>query len=184
MPGQWHIVGLLRLRSVKGVRMFRCNLQPALLEEWPGSFTCYFGNIGLERTPNKSQHTKLTLEKIHCKQRAINTSVPHQIHCKQRAINTSKPHQIHCKQYISTTSDLLQTKGYQYISTTSDPLQTKRYQYVSTTSHLLFKHSSTTSDLLQTKGYSKHTSTSSVQGGIYALMKAHIRSLLSLKTFP
>ena len=29
----------------------------------PGSFTCHCGNTGVERTPNKSQHTKLTLEK-------------------------------------------------------------------------------------------------------------------------
>ena len=36
---------------------------PALLTEWPGSFTCHCGNTGLERTPNKIQHTKLTLEK-------------------------------------------------------------------------------------------------------------------------
>ena len=28
-----------------------------------GSFTCHCGNTGVERTPNKSQHTKLTLEK-------------------------------------------------------------------------------------------------------------------------
>ena len=40
--------------------MFRCNLPPALLAGWPGSFTCYCGNTG---APNKSQHTELTLEK-------------------------------------------------------------------------------------------------------------------------
>ena len=27
------------------------------------SFTCHCGNMGVVRTPNKSQHTKLTLEK-------------------------------------------------------------------------------------------------------------------------
>ena len=43
--------------------MFRCNLPPALLAEWPGSFTCHCSNTGVERTPNKSQHRKLTLEK-------------------------------------------------------------------------------------------------------------------------
>ena len=43
--------------------MFRYNLPPALLAEIPGSFTCHCGNTGMERTPNKSQHTKLTLEK-------------------------------------------------------------------------------------------------------------------------
>ena len=38
----------------------RCNLPSALWTEWPGSFTCHCGNTGMERTPNKSQHTKLT----------------------------------------------------------------------------------------------------------------------------
>ena len=57
------IVSPLRLRWVKGVRVFRCNLPPALLAEWPGSFTCHCGNMGVKRTPNKSQHTQLTLEK-------------------------------------------------------------------------------------------------------------------------
>ena len=37
--------------------MFRCNLPPALLAEWPGSFTCHCGSMGMEQTPNKSQHT-------------------------------------------------------------------------------------------------------------------------------
>ena len=31
--------------------MFSCNLPPALLAEWPGSFTCYCGNTGVERIP-------------------------------------------------------------------------------------------------------------------------------------
>ena len=35
----------------------------ALLPEWPGSFMCHCSNKGVERTPNKSQHAKLTLEK-------------------------------------------------------------------------------------------------------------------------
>ena len=35
--------------------MFRCNLPPA--------FMCHCRNTGMERTPNKSQHTNLTLEK-------------------------------------------------------------------------------------------------------------------------
>ena len=46
-----------------GSRVFRCNLPPALLAEWPGSFTWHCGNTGVERTLSKSQHTKLTLEK-------------------------------------------------------------------------------------------------------------------------
>ena len=32
------------------------------MAEWPGSFMCHCGNTGVELTPNKSQHTKLTLE--------------------------------------------------------------------------------------------------------------------------
>ena len=56
------IVSLLRLHWVMGVCMFRCNLPPALLAKWPGSFTCHCGNTGVEQTTNKSQHTKLTLE--------------------------------------------------------------------------------------------------------------------------
>ena len=55
-------VSPLRLHWVKSVCMFRYNLPPALLAEWPGSFTCHCGNEGVERAPNKSQHTKLTLE--------------------------------------------------------------------------------------------------------------------------
>ena len=55
-PGQ-------RLRWVTGVCMFRCNQPSALLSEWQGSFTCHCGSTGVERTSNKSQHTKLTLEK-------------------------------------------------------------------------------------------------------------------------
>ena len=30
---------------------------------WLGSFTCHCSNMGVERTPNKSQHRTLTLEK-------------------------------------------------------------------------------------------------------------------------
>ena len=43
--------------------MFSCNLPPALLAEWPGFFTCYCGNTGVERNRNKSQHRRSTLEK-------------------------------------------------------------------------------------------------------------------------
>ena len=32
-------------------------------KKWPGYFTCHCGNMGVEGTPKKSQHTKLTLEK-------------------------------------------------------------------------------------------------------------------------
>ena len=34
--------------------MFRCNLPPPLLAEWPGSFTCHCGSTGMEQTHNKS----------------------------------------------------------------------------------------------------------------------------------
>ena len=44
----------------QGVRVFKCNLPPALLADRTGSVTCYCGNTGVERTPNNSQHTKLT----------------------------------------------------------------------------------------------------------------------------
>ena len=40
------IVSPLRLCWVKGVCVFRCNLPPALLGEWPGSITCHSGNPG------------------------------------------------------------------------------------------------------------------------------------------
>ena len=43
--------------------MVRCKLPSALLAEWPGSFTCHCGNAGMERTPNKNQYRKITLEK-------------------------------------------------------------------------------------------------------------------------
>ena len=57
------IVSPLRLRCVKGVCVFRFHLPPALLAALPGHFTCHYGNTGVERTPNKNQHTKLTQEK-------------------------------------------------------------------------------------------------------------------------
>ena len=43
--------------------MLRWNKPPAPLAECLGSFTCHCGNTGVEWTLNKSQHTKLTLEK-------------------------------------------------------------------------------------------------------------------------
>ena len=62
MSGQWHSQPTLTL-LIKGVCVFRCNLPPALLAEWPGSFTYHCSNTGVEQTPNKSRHTKLTLKK-------------------------------------------------------------------------------------------------------------------------
>ena len=36
---------------ILGACAFRCNLPPALLTEWSGSFTCYCGNTRVERIP-------------------------------------------------------------------------------------------------------------------------------------
>ena len=58
------IVSPLRLRWVKGV--YACLGVACHLHFWQkktGSFMCHCGNTGVERAPNKSQHTKLTLEK-------------------------------------------------------------------------------------------------------------------------
>ena len=54
-----------------------CNLQPALLAHWPGSFVCHCNNTWVEWTLNKtkSQHRKLTLEKkkiSHCSCQGLN----------------------------------------------------------------------------------------------------------------
>ena len=43
--------------------MFSCNLPPALLAEWPGSFTCTVVTRGWNGYRNKSQHRKSTLDK-------------------------------------------------------------------------------------------------------------------------
>ena len=48
---------------VKGARVLRYNLPSALLAEWLGSFMCHCGNMRVKWTPNKSKHTKLTLDK-------------------------------------------------------------------------------------------------------------------------
>ena len=62
MPGQLHSQPT-PTSLVKGVCVFRCNLPHVLLAQWLGSFTCHCSNTGVERIPNKSQHTKLTLQK-------------------------------------------------------------------------------------------------------------------------
>ena len=49
------IVSPLRLRWVKDVWVFRFNLPPALLAEWPGSFACHCGNTGMELTPKEKE---------------------------------------------------------------------------------------------------------------------------------
>ena len=40
-----------------------CKLPPALSAEWPGSFMCHCGNMGMEQTPNKilSMQKSLTI---------------------------------------------------------------------------------------------------------------------------
>ena len=53
----------LQLHWVKGACMFRCNLPPAHVVEWPWSFSCHCDNTGVERALNKSQSTKSTLQK-------------------------------------------------------------------------------------------------------------------------
>ena len=63
MPGQRRNQSTPTLIQAMGVCVFRCNLPPALLAERLGSFTCHCGNTEEERTPNKNQHTKITLEK-------------------------------------------------------------------------------------------------------------------------
>ena len=47
-------------------RLYKSSQNSALLAEWPGSFTCFCGNTGVEAWngyQNTSQHRKLTLEK-------------------------------------------------------------------------------------------------------------------------
>ena len=56
------IVSPLRLRWVKSVCVFRCNLPPALWHNDRGLLRATVVTRGEERTWNKSQDTKLTLE--------------------------------------------------------------------------------------------------------------------------
>ena len=63
MPGQQHSQPTPTSLGQKCMCVFRCNLPPALLVKWPGSYMCHCVNTGVERTPNMSQRTKLTLEK-------------------------------------------------------------------------------------------------------------------------
>ena len=56
-----HHVTLLHAKPyMYGACVFSCNLPPALLAEWLGSFTCYCGNT--ERYRKTSQHREFTLE--------------------------------------------------------------------------------------------------------------------------
>ena len=47
----------------QGACVFSCNLPPALLAEYPGSFPCYCGNTGWNGYRSKSHHMKLTIGK-------------------------------------------------------------------------------------------------------------------------
>ena len=62
MPAQWHSQPTPTLLG-QGCTYVLVYLPPTLLAEWLGSFMCNCGNMGVERTLNISQHTKLTLEK-------------------------------------------------------------------------------------------------------------------------
>ena len=43
----------------RGACVFSCNLPPALLAEWPGSFTCYCANTGVERITKSEPERKV-----------------------------------------------------------------------------------------------------------------------------
>ena len=60
MPGLWHSQPS---PTSLGQGCMHVQVPPALLADWLGSFTCHCSNTGVEKTLNKSQHTKLTLEK-------------------------------------------------------------------------------------------------------------------------
>ena len=57
------ILSPLRLRWVKGVFVFRCNLPLALWQNDRGLLRATAVTRGVKRTPNKSQHIKLILVK-------------------------------------------------------------------------------------------------------------------------
>ena len=46
----------------QGCMRVQCNVPPALLAEWPGSFKCHCSNTWVEGPPNKNRQTKLILE--------------------------------------------------------------------------------------------------------------------------
>ena len=50
----FHAKPLTRVRAC----VFSGNLKPALLAEWPGSFTCYCGNMGRNGHWHKSPHSQ------------------------------------------------------------------------------------------------------------------------------
>ena len=58
---QPRITSLHAKPHTSGACVVSCNLSPALLADWPGSFTCYFGNTGVERIPKKESAQKVDL---------------------------------------------------------------------------------------------------------------------------
>ena len=55
-----HHVTSCKATYVRCMRInFSCNLPLALLAEWPGSFTCYCGNTGVERIPKYESAQKV-----------------------------------------------------------------------------------------------------------------------------
>jgi len=46
-----YVTSLHAKPHTQGPCVFSCSLPLALLTEWPGSFTCYSGNTGVERIP-------------------------------------------------------------------------------------------------------------------------------------
>ena len=62
-PFRDNMISPLRLRWFKGVCLFRCNLPPTLLAEWPWSFMCRCDNTGGGTdTEEESEQKKKTLE--------------------------------------------------------------------------------------------------------------------------
>ena len=127
VPGS-RIVSPLWLRWVKGVCVLRCNLPPALLVEWPGSFTCHYSNTEVKQTPNKSRHTKLTREKNilppHLPEFKFATFQSRIWCCYQQAILAPHTNSTH------TTNRFI-------ASSMSQPLMSQQLYHCSTTSPLL-----------------------------------------------
>ena len=57
------LIGSHTMPGKRHVHVFRCNPPTALWQNDRGLFTCHCGSTGVKRTPIKSQHTKLTLQK-------------------------------------------------------------------------------------------------------------------------
>ena len=70
-----------------GVCVFSCNLPHALLAEWPGSFTCYCGNTGMERIP-KWVSTESRSRRIKFSRRSSRDSNPRPFNHESGALTT------------------------------------------------------------------------------------------------